>query len=355
MVPPGRMDLRVIDGRGAARGRPSPDDAGRLGRPSPGREDLLRPVDLLLVAYLLVTAVPIVVFHQRLPDYLLYLTLHLAGVVAILRGASPRPANPVLGLARDWYPVIAIVPLYAELGALTRLVSETRHDAWAAGLEERLFGGQPSQTLHALLPSPWVDEYLHLCYFSYYFIPISLALWLTVRRERASLSEALTATLGSFLVCALVFIAFPVAGPYHHFGYRPAAEMAGFFPRIAHGVIQTGSSVGTAFPSSHTAVAFAVWLSAWRLARPLFWVLALVVPGLAVGTVYGGFHYAVDTLAGAAIGCAAAFLAPGAHEAIAAWLSGRRAGLGSAGRLGRRSRLPATKRGERVGSEEEVQ
>jgi membrane-associated phospholipid phosphatase len=189
----------------------------------------------------------------------------------------------------------------------------------------------------------------------YYFIPVSLVLWLTLRRERARLSEALTATLGSFLVCALIFIAFPVAGPYHYFGHRPASEIAGFFPRIANSVIQMGSSVGTAFPSSHTAVAFAVWLSAWRLARPLFWGLALVVPGLAVGTVYGGFHYAVDTLAGAAIGCAAAFWTPGAHEAIAAWLSDRRAGPGSAGRLGRKSRFPATKRGERVGSEEEVQ
>ncbi len=355
MVPPGRVDLKVIDGRRAARGRAAPGDAERAGRPTPEREDLLRPVDLILVTYLLVTAVPIVLFHQRLPDYLLYLTLHLVGAVAILRGASPRPANPALGLARDWYPVIAIVPLYAELRALTSLVSPTRHDAWAAGLEERLFGGQPSQTLGALLPSPWLSEYLHLCYFSYYFIPISLALWLTLRRERARLSEALTATLGSFLVCALVFIAFPVAGPYHHFGHRPAAEIAGFFPRIANAVIQMGSSVGTAFPSSHTAVAFAVWLSAWRLARPLFWVLALVVPGLAVGTVFGGFHYAVDTIAGAAIGCAASFLAPGAHGAIASWLSGRRAGLGSAGRLGGRSRFSATRRGERVGSEEEVQ
>ena len=355
MVPPGRVDLRVIDGRRAARGRVWPRDVDRLGRPLPAREDLLRPVDFLLATYLLITAIPIVVFHSRLPEYLIYLTLHLAGAVAILRGASPRPTNPALGLARDLYPVAAIVPLYAELRALTHLVSEGSHDAWAAGLEERLFGGQPSQTLHVLLPSPWVSEYLHLCYFSYYVIAVSLAVWLTVRRERARLSEALTATLGSFLVCAMVFIAFPVAGPYHHFGHRPAAEMAGFFPRIAHSVIQTGSSVGTAFPSSHTAVAFAVWLSAWRLARPLFWILALVVPGLAAGTVYGGFHYAVDTLAGAAIGSAAAFLAPGAHGAIASWLSGRSAGPGGAGRLGRKPRSSAPKRGDRVRSEEEIQ
>lgn len=355
MVPPGRVDLKVIEGRRSPHGLRLAREGGPSGRHPDSREDRLRPVDAFLAVYLLVTAVPILIFRQRLPESILYLTLHLAGAVAILRGAAPRPRNPLLGLARDWYPLLAIVPLYAELRGLTRLISETRHDAAILAIEELLFGGQPSQTLHVLLPSALVSEYLHLCYFSYYLIPVSLALWLTVRGERARLSEALTATLGSFLLCAIVFIAFPVAGPYHHFGHRPASEIAGFFPPIAHGVIQMGSSVGTAFPSSHTAVAVAVWLSSWRLARPLFWILALVVPGLAVGTVYGGFHYAVDTLVGAAIGSAAALLTPGIHETLVIWLSDRRSGLGNRTGLGRRPRPSVTKRGERVGNEEEVQ
>jgi membrane-associated phospholipid phosphatase len=98
-----------------------------------------------------------------------------------------------------------------------------------------------------------------------------------------------------------------------------------------------------------------VWISAWRLARPLFWILALVVPGLAVGTVYGGFHYAVDTIAGAAIGFAAAIFTPRIHDALAVRLSGRHGAFGGRAGLGRRTRLFGWKREGRVGTEEEAQ
>jgi membrane-associated phospholipid phosphatase len=48
------------------------------------------------------------------------------------------------------------------------------------------------------------------------------------------------------------------------------------------------------------------------------------VPALAVATVYGGFHYALDTLGGVALGTAVALFAPRLHAGIAASLDRRR-------------------------------
>ena len=270
----------------------------------------LRPVDRLIAGYLATTAVVALAFGSRIEARFVIVLAHALGIAAIVLAANLRGRSPALAFAYDWYPILSVAAFYGELSVLTKIFAAAPHDAAIAAVEARLFGGQPSQTFRGPNPPARLDEYLHFCYFAYYLVPSSLAIWLYARRELVRFSEALTAALAAFLFCAAIFIVYPVAGPYHYFGHPEVSKLPGVFPRIAHSVIQRGSSVGTAFPSSHTAVAFAVWLSAWRLARPMFWALALVVPGLAVGTVWGGFHYATDTLAGALIGIAVAVATP---------------------------------------------
>ena len=318
-----KVDLKVIEGRGPATHDDRPSWARRPGEPEPVETPGLRPVDALLVGYLLLTSVFLLAFPHHIPMWPLLLSLRLVAIVAILRGAASRPTNPVLRLIRDWYPIAMFVPLYGELSALTNLFTHLRYDVLVAGWEQAIFGMQPSQTLRVLLPSKAVSEYAHFSYFYYYFVPTTLALGLYVSGQRAKFSQALTATLLAFLACCIVYMVFPVVGPYHHFGHPPASSWPGVFGPLTHTLVERGSSLGTAFPSSHTAVAVAVWLTAWRLSRASFWMLALIVPALAFGTVYGGFHYAVDTIAGALLGAGAALVAPGLHARLAAKIAGR--------------------------------
>ena len=110
----------------------------------------------------------------------------------------------------------------------------------------------------------------------------------------------------TFLGCYLVFIVFPVQGP-RYLAEAPADIPSGPFRTLTLIVLDAGSSRGAAFPSSHMAVAVAQTLLTFRfqpkiVARPM----ALLVTGLGVGAVYGGFHYATDMLAGAVAGVAAA-------------------------------------------------
>jgi membrane-associated phospholipid phosphatase len=92
------------------------------------------------------------------------------------------------------------------------------------------------------------------------------------------------------------FMAFPVAGPRYLFPLPENAAIAGRVVGFAHRVVAGGSAWGTAFPSSHVAVTLVAAARAWREWRPLGAAL------LALGTVYGQFHYAVDALAGVALG-----------------------------------------------------
>ena len=313
-----KVDLRVIEGRGPASHDDRPTWARRPGEPDPGDAPGLRPVDALLVGYLLLTSVFLLAFPHHIPLWPLLLSVRLVAIVFILRFAAARPKTPVLRVIRDWYPIVMFVPLYGELQALTNLFTALRYDTLVAGWEQAMFGGQPSQTLRLLLPSKAVSEYAHFSYFYYYFVPTTLALGLYVSGQRAKFSQALTATLLAFLACCVIYMVFPVVGPYHHFGHPPASSWPGVFGPLTHTIVQGGSSLGTAFPSSHTAVAVSVWVTAWRLSRGSFWMLALIVPALAFATVYGGFHYAVDTIGGALLGAGAALVAPGLHTRLAA-------------------------------------
>jgi membrane-associated phospholipid phosphatase len=239
---------------------------------------------------------------------------HLVFGAILLRvaGADP-PRSPVLKFLRDFYPLALMAAFYAEYSWLTHLGGGAMHDVRVAGWEQALFGFQPSQELHRMWPWRWLSQYLHGAYFSYYLIPLSLMLSLYARGKWAAFQEAMSTTMLAFFTCGLLFIAFPVAGPYHHFGAPPLGEMGAGFAALTHGVIDRASSVGTAFPSSHTAIAVAVWVAALRLSRGMFCILALVVPALALGTVYGGFHYGVDTLAGFAIGALVGAAGPKVH------------------------------------------
>lgn len=338
MVPEHRVDLKLIEGTGPRTG--SATTRARWGGPAPERlhsgESGLRPVDVLILGYVLLTGLLILGTTKNLPMWPLHLGVRLVVVVAILRLVPHRPSNPVLAFLRDWYPIAAFIPLYIELASMTRLFTTQHYDTLLVIWESALFGGQPSQSWRRLYPSPLLSEYLHFAYFYYYFVPATLCLWLYVRGERARFSRALTAILGAFLACCLIYLIFPVVGPFHHFGHAPADSWTGFFAPLVHGIVERGSSPGTAFPSSHTAVSVVTWLVAWRLCRPAFFVLSAIVPGLALATIYGGFHYALDTLAGAALGAGMAFLAPGIHGRLTRLVSRKKA---------QESRLPFASQG----------
>ena len=330
MVPRRRVDLKVVPGRGGrgagpaavSEARPPRRLFGRRADPPaevPGPFDPgLRPADALVLLYLAVTLCLMLALRGQRPPWILLSLAHVVGGALLLRVAASRPsASAALRWVRDFYPLLLLPAFYFEYHWLTQLTGAGPHDAAVAALEERLLGYQPSQELHRQWPWPWLSQYLHGAYFVYYFVPPMLAFTLYLGGRWRAFQESLTTVMLSFFACGMAFIAYPVAGPYHHFGIPDLGPLGGGIAAVAHGVVQSGSSVGTAFPSSHAAVATAVWVAALRLAPRVFLVQALIVPALVVGTVYGGFHYAVDAVAGVLFGVAAGVVGPGLHAFLA--------------------------------------
>jgi membrane-associated phospholipid phosphatase len=101
-----------------------------------------------------------------------------------------------------------------------------------------------------------------------------------------------------------------VQGPRYLFA-APSGEVSrGFFYNLAHRLLETGSSRGAAFPSSHVGVSFAQSAFAFVTAPRIAIVLVVLSASLALGAVYGGFHYATDALCGLIYGLLLFAIAP---------------------------------------------
>ena len=237
-----------------------------------------------------------------------------AGAAVILAGSAALGAiafaAPVLrrrgGLRAavgEFYPLLAAVGLYTALGAITAGAGISP-DAPVPRWEQAVFHGQPSREWIRAAPWPWLSWILHAGYLSYYFILAGapLGLWLSGRRPGAR--RVTLAMMAAFYLCYAAFLLFPVAGPRYTFPLADNAATATAIARFTQRLLDGGAAWGTAFPSSHVAVSLAagaVTLGEWRaLGVPLLGAAIL----LALGTVYGQFHYAVDAVAGAGVAAA---------------------------------------------------
>ncbi len=259
----------------------------------------LAPIDRATLLYLAV-ALAFTLAHgpRTMPAALLLPgALVLAAFVAAVLAPRARRAGKAGQLLADLYPLVLTVAFYTHVG-LVNAAGGVAHDALVQGWEEALFGGQPSLEWIRAFPSPWWSSLMHAGYLSYYLILAGSPLGLWALGRRGAARDAVLLMMGTFYVCYATFLAFPVAGPRYFFPPADNAATAVPLARLTHRLLESGSAWGTAFPSSHVAVALVAAAAAWRGCRPLG---ALLVPPailLALGTVYGQLHYAVDAMAG---------------------------------------------------------
>ena len=267
--------------------------------------DKLNPVDKLIAVYLVFVMVMAVVNLGLGDSYFWWILLStaLTGVLLYLFTLL-KPEQRVGQVLHDLYPLILIPALYTELAFLNvglGLDTVWAHDAIVQGWEEALFGGQVSYTWIRNNPSVFWSGLLHVAYVTYYPIVYLGPILLLARGNRQGARNVLFATMVAYLICYTVFIVFPVAGPNWVFDHPTGPVRDVWSARMVYGLLGTGSSVGTAFPSSHVAATFAAVFANWREWRTLAVIFLVPASFMAVATVYCQMHYAVDALVGLAL------------------------------------------------------
>ena len=264
----------------------------------------LRPVEWLLVSYLAVVTVVALARAAANPGCWWLVVSH--ALAALLVWLVTRPGlGPVGRTIREIYPLVLLLALYSELDVLN--ASGIRvHDALIERWELALFGFEPSRDWWQGAPSRFWSTLLHAAYLSYYLILSVPAVWLVARGNHAAVRRFVLSVMLAFIACYLFFLFYPVAGPYYTYPRPTGAFVDNITARMVYATLARGSSYGAAFPSSHVAAALAATIATWAASRRLGAVLALATALLTVSVVYCQMHYAVDAVAGLAVGALAA-------------------------------------------------
>ncbi len=290
---------------------------------APERESTARPARRLVGTWLLVTAA---VLALPGPGHALRLGLVAAHLLlAHLLFDRPFPGRavlagvPVARVVADWSPLLIAPAFYWEAPLMAGVLhGPLVYDAVVQHWDAVLFGGQPSQWLSAAWPWISLSEPLHAAYLSYYALVGLPPLVLFVSGRRQGFRRVAFTIALMFVVDSALFTAFPVLGPRYLFPIPHGPLDRGLLFGFTHRVLEVGSSVGTAFPSSHVGLAAAVTVALHREAPRITPWTAILTATLAFATVYGGFHYGVDALAGAILGVTVGLAAPGIRAGIAA-------------------------------------
>ena len=224
----------------------------------------------------------------------------VAALLAGLAVAESFGSQELFSVARDWIPLALTLVAYREMdwfsplardyNLLLRWVEWDRTLLYGVGLQRAI------ESLGALLP-----DYLEFCYLLVYALgPFSVAV-LYAQRRRESVNRLLLVYLAGTLLAYALFPYFPSDPPRTLFGGADLPNVITPIRQLNLWIVSGYGIHSSVFPSAHVSSAFsAAWALLWLLPDKRRFGLGMLAyaVSVAVATVYGRYHYAVDAVAG---------------------------------------------------------
>jgi len=262
------------------------------------RRTPLNVVDGCTLAYNAWVLAFILAFRSSIPAWQAQASLSLAMIVAGLLIAIRDRAWLPWRLIRSFYPLVFLLFMYEQTGRINHVIVPGFLDTGFQRLEGALFGIQPAVALARWFPQPWLAEYMHFAYATYYGLFTGMGIFLFFRRGPTAFADYMLSLCGTFYVCYLTYVFLPVRGAASY--GLDSFQITGPFTRLMAAIYGSFEIEGAAFPSSHVAIATVVLYYTFRYARRAAWGIGPIVISLMVATVYCRYHYAIDVLAGVA-------------------------------------------------------
>lgn len=240
-------------------------------------------------------------------------------------GAREEFRRAVVGILRDWGPVILIMWLFQSLETYTGVVRQTSIDSYLYRADQWLFGVEPTVWL-SRHSTPLLTDYMAFAYGAYFITPMILATMLSLRGRREDFREMTTALVLQMGIGFFLFLLFPAGPPRYyepllHGGFDPAVLHSHFgLFELQQGAFDSADPARTrsAFPSLHCSLALLTLIYSYRFSdavwprRPRLWfrIVTVLVVSLWISVIYLRHHWVVDIFAGLCVGALANWLAP---------------------------------------------
>ncbi len=269
------------------------------------KKPYLRTFDLVNLLFVKVSFLSAAVFFNKsvIAYKLFFFYLGLLLFLPFFLYFTKDAKNRIALFFRDWYLPILFTFYYENTYHFAQLIFKgVTFDPQIAGIEQFIFGFQPSILFVIKVPNIFISEFLHFSYTAYYlFIPlVGSLLWFG--KKHKEFYEFLFGIVLIMLSCYIIYSFFPVEGPIWYFNGKRADFNGFIFVNVIDYIVKYAEIHNAAFPSSHVALSVFILLIAYKYLRILFYFLLPVFIGLCFATVYIQAHYVIDIPAGLAYG-----------------------------------------------------
>ena len=296
----------------------------------------------VVVGYMLLTTLMILFTWTKHPDpvAMLWGRFHAAVSMVALWGVYRLVPCRLTMLCRVMLQLAMLSWWYPDTYELNRVLPNLDHVF--AQYEQSLFGFQPALVFSQKMPWAVWSELMYLGYSSYFVLILTVTLYYFLRRYQ-EFQRASFVVIGSFFAFYVIFDLLPVTGPqYYYLAVGLDNIAAGVFPNIGdyfltHDEMMTmpgyqdgffyqfmlhahaaGERPTAAFPSSHVGVTIVLLMLALRAkSRWLSWFVGVMLALMCMSTVYIRAHYAIDVIAGLAVGFVFFFMLQGVASGAA--------------------------------------
>ncbi len=265
--------------------------------------NMARPIHIVSLLYASIMASISLLFRHNIPlwDHYGLIYLGYVGFVLVLSQLVKATYHPLLAFGALMYPWFSVPNFYELLRHYIHAIFPNLFDPLIHHFELAIFGIHPTVYLQKFV-CPLLTEIMAWGYFSYYLIYIfpPFIFFFFKRKYTAPLIFSMTL---AYYVCFIIFVLFPCAGPRFTLSNKYTVSLTGYFlPAIQAKMMAKFALKGAAFPSSHVAMVVAATLTVRRYMRKLYYFMLPLPFMVALGAVYGRYHYVTDVIAGALVG-----------------------------------------------------
>jgi membrane-associated phospholipid phosphatase len=221
--------------------------------------------------------------------------------------------------------VIPIVYLiYSQVQVYISVINPHDYDEVLKQWDYAIFGVNPTEWI-SVIASPILTEYLQICYYLFFWIPIVLGIELHKRKDSARFDEFVRMVMFSFYLSYICYLAMPAIGPrfsVHEFN-SIATELPGlFFTDSIRNFVNQGGGITDptiaaaiqvnrdCMPSGHTWITLVTMILAFKYKSKFKYPLLVIGSSLIFATIYLRYHYVVDVLAGSLLAVFSVWVEP---------------------------------------------
>jgi membrane-associated phospholipid phosphatase len=249
--------------------------------------------------YLSIVNTLIVAFRANLLAAPVYIAIHecIASAILIICWSAASWNDARLRFVRHWYALPLYIYFFEELRGLVHLIFPGWFDAFLIQFDYSIGHVDPSIWL-TRFANPALNDFMQFSYMTYFIYLVALPAILYMHREFRAFWTVMTSTAVAHYSVYVISILFPIESPHFALAALQPHLTGGASTALINFIESFGRVHGAAFPSAHVAGSMVAILASWRYRRWLFWLCLPFFACMTIATVYGGYHYVADVLAG---------------------------------------------------------